>query len=129
VYSLIVLGILWKRVNSKAAIVTLFSGLLIAALRITAEISKDALSGIAYSFATINFAHMAIFMFLFSLIICIATSLLNTAPDYATIKGLAFGTLTKAQIQETKASFTWIDIVLSVLLIGVVVAVLAYFTG
>ena len=28
------LGILWKRVNSKAAIITLFSGLIIAALRI-----------------------------------------------------------------------------------------------
>ncbi len=124
-----VLGILWKRVNSKAAIVTLFSGLFIAALRITAEISKDALSGIAYSFATINFAHMAIFMFLFAIVVCITTTFVTTAPDYTTIKGLAFGTLTKVQTQETKASFTWIDVLLSVLLISVVVAVLAYFTG
>ena len=124
-----VLGILWKRVNAKAAIVTLFSGLVVAALRIAAEIGKESLSGFAHTFATINFAHMAIFMFIFSVVICIVTSLATTAPDYSTIKGLAFGTLTEAQKQETKASFTWLDVLLSVLLVIVIVTVLMYFTG
>ncbi|WP_411030277.1 sodium:solute symporter [Spongiimicrobium sp. 3-5] len=124
-----VLGILWKRVNSQAAIITLFSGLVIAALRIAAEIGKEGLSGIAYEFATINFAHMAIFMFIFSVVVCISTSLATTAPDYATIKGLAFGTLTKEQVAETKNSFTWVDVILSVLLVIVVISVLLYFTG
>lgn len=124
-----VLGILWKRVNSTAAIVTLFSGLIVAALRITAEIQINDLSGIAYEFATINFAHMAIFMFIFSVIVCVGTSLATAAPDYATIKGLAFGTLTQEQKEEVVGSYTWIDILLSVMLVIVVVAVLTYFTG
>ena len=124
-----VLGILWKRVNSQAAIVTLFSGLLVAALRIAAEIGKEDLSGIAYEFATINFSHMAIFMFLFSVVVCVGTSLVTAAPNYDMIKGLAFGTLTEEQKQETKNSFTWVDVVLSFVLILVVVSVLAYFTG
>ncbi len=124
-----ILGIIWKRVNSKAAIVTLFSGLVVAALRIAAEIGKDSLSGFAYEFATINFAHMAIFMFVFSIIVCVSTSLLTAPPNYQTIKGLAFGTLTDVQKQEAKDSFTWADVILSVLLVVVVVAVLTYFTG
>ena len=124
-----VLGILWKRVNAQAAIATLFSGLVVAALRIVAEIGKESLSGLAYTFATINFAHMAIFMFLFSVVICIGTSLLTMAPDYSAIKGLAFGTLTEAQKKETRESFSKADFLFSMLLVVVIVTVLVYFKG
>ncbi|WP_430966518.1 sodium:solute symporter [Spongiimicrobium sp. 2-473A-2-J] len=123
------LGILWKRVNAKAAIVTLFSGLIVAALRIVAEINVDSLSGFLHDFATINFAHMAIFMFVFSTLVCVGVSALTTAPNYARIKGLAFGTLTEEQRQQDKESFDSIDIVLSVALVAVIVMVLTYFTG
>jgi SSS family solute:Na+ symporter len=124
-----VLGILWKRVNSQAAIITLFSGLGVAALRIIAEIYVADLSGVLYSFATINFAHMAIFMFIFSIFVCISVSLATTAPDYATIKGLAFGTLSDADKKLNKESITKVDVVLSGLLIVIVISVLTYFTG
>jgi solute:Na+ symporter, SSS family len=124
-----VLGILWKRVNAKAAIVTLMSGLLVAALRIGAELSVDSLSGMALTFATINFAHMAIFMFIFSVIVCVTVSLVSVAPNYELIKGLAFGTLSEEQKLENKNSFDTIDVVLSVLLVIVVIAILTYFTG
>ncbi|TRZ42504.1 sodium:solute symporter [Robertkochia solimangrovi] len=136
-----VLGILWKRVNSKAAIVTLFAGLIVAALRIGAELyytpeithfketGEHLLSGIGYRFAVINFANMAIFMCLFSIFLCIAITLLTEAPNYKKIQGLAFGTLTEEQKQSGKDSFTWIDIAASLILIGVVVTILTYFTG
>ena len=51
-------------------------------------------AGFMYAFATINFAHMAIFMFLFSVALCITVTLLTNPPDYARISGLSFGTLT-----------------------------------
>ncbi len=123
------LGVLWKRVNSKAAIVTLFSGLIVAALRITAEIFKDDLSGIAYQFAIINFAHMAIFMFIFSVVICITVSLFTNPPSYAAIAGLSLGTLTKEHKLENKESITLSDIILSVLLVLIVITILSYFVG
>jgi len=123
------LGILWKRTNAKAAIVTLFTGLLMAVLRIVAEIYQDSLSGIVYQFATINFAHMAIFMFVISVVVCILTSIATNAPNYATIKGLAFGTLSAEDNLIRKNSFTKVDVLMSLVLIAVVVFVLAYFTG
>lgn len=123
------LGVIWKRVNSKAAIVTLFSGLLMAALRILAEIYQTDLSGVFLTFATINFAHMAIFMFILSVIICISVSLATNPPDYTLIKGLSFGTLSAQDKQLNKESISTIDVVLSVFLIVVVVLVLSYFTG
>ncbi|PWL37684.1 Na+/glucose cotransporter [Flagellimonas aquimarina] len=123
------LGVIWKRVNSKAAIVTLFSGLIVAALRILAEIYQTNLSGVLLSFATINFAHMAIFMFILSVVICISVSLATNPPEYSLIKGLSFGTLSAQDKQLNKESITTIDILLSVILIVIVVLVLSYFTG
>lgn len=124
-----ILGIIWKRVNAKAAIVTLISGLVIAALRIAAEINIDSLSGLAYAFAQINFAHMAIFMFIFSVVVCISVSLTSTAPNYDTIRGLAFGTLTEEQKIETKGSYDKIDVIFSIVLVIIIISVLTYFTG
>ena len=136
-----VLGILWKRVNAKGAIVTLFSGLVVAALRIAAELYySDAIasyketgehvsSGIGYQFAAINFANMAIFMCLFSVIVCVVVSLATAAPEYARIRGLAFGTLTEEDKRLQKDSFNWIDVTLSFILLVVVITILTYFTG
>ncbi|UJH68515.1 sodium:solute symporter [Allomuricauda sp. SCSIO 65647] len=123
------LGIIWKRVNSKAAIFTLFFGLIVAAVRILAEIYQTHLTGLALTFATINFAHMAIFMFIFSIITCITVSLATNPPNYATIQGLSFGTLREQDKVVNKQSISTIDIALSVLLLIVVISVLCYFTG
>ncbi|NJB38021.1 sodium:solute symporter [Croceivirga sp. JEA036] len=123
------LGILWKRTNATAAIVTLFSGLGIAALRIVAEIYAQELSGFLKTFATINFAHMAIFMFVFSVMVCVGTSLVTNPPNYNIIKGLSLGTLTKEDKLLQENSFTKMDVALSVLLIVMVIIILIYFTG
>ncbi len=135
VTAVFLLGIIWKRVNSEAAITTLLSGLGLLMLRLGSEIyyQKEILSGenidnIFYAFATINFAHMAIFMFLFSVIICITVSLAFSPPDYKRIIGLSFGTLTEEQKAEHQNSYDTIDILLSIVLIGLVIGILAYFT-
>ncbi|MDC1168370.1 sodium:solute symporter [Flavobacteriaceae bacterium] len=135
VTAVFLLGIIWKRVNSEAAITTLLSGLGLLMLRLGSEIyyQKEILSGenvdnIFYAFATINFAHMAIFMFLFSVIICITVSLAFSPPDYKRIIGLSFGTLTEEQKAEHQNSYDTIDILLSIVLIILVIGILAYFT-
>ncbi|MDO7172957.1 sodium:solute symporter [Mariniflexile sp. AS56] len=135
VTAVFLLGIIWKRVNSTAAITTLLSGLVLLILRLGSEIyyqpqilSGETVDGIAYAFATINFAHMAIFMFIFSVFVCISVSMLSQAPNYETIKGLAFGTLSEEQKAANKGSYDTIDVVLSVLLVFIVIGVLTYFT-
>ena len=136
VTAVFLLGIVWKRVNSTAAITTLLAGFVLLVIRLGSEIyfqpqitSGEAVAHALYDFATINFAHMAIFMFVFSVILCVSTSLFTTAPDYKTIVGLSFGTLTDEQKQAHKNSYDTIDVVLSVLLVFLVVGILCYFTG
>ena len=136
VTAVFLLGILWKRVTSDAAIATLICGLIILVLRLGSEIyfQEEILSGVIvpgaiFAFATINFAHMAIFMFIFSVLICVGVSLMSTLPNYSRIEGLSFGTMTHEMRHEFQSSFNRTDMILSIVLIGLVVSVLLYFTG
>ncbi len=141
VTTVFLLGIIWKRVNAKAAITTLLAGLGLLIIRLTSEIyfqpeishfketGELIGSGILYAFATINFAHMAIFMFIFSVILCISVSLATNPPNYQLIQGLSFGTLSEEDKKASKGSYDTIDVILSVLLIVMVIGVLSYFTG
>ena len=134
VTAVFLLGIIWKRVNAQAAISTLIAGLVLLVLRLSSEIyyQADISAGavhenLMYGFATINFAHMAIFMFLFSVALCISVSLATSPPDYKRISGLSFGTLTKEHKLENKGSYDTIDVVLSVVLVVIVIGILFYF--
>mgnify|MGYP003321929082 FL=1 len=136
VTAVFLLGIIWKRVTSDAAITTLISGLILLILRLGTEIyfqeeitSGIEVSGIAFAFATINFAHMAIFMFIFSVFLCVGVSMASAVPDYARIEGLSFGTMTAKMKQEFRESFNRTDLVLSAILVGMVISILLYFTG
>ena len=136
VTAVFLLGIIWKRVNSSAAITTLLAGFVLLVLRLGSEIfyqseisSNQVVSNLMYDFATINFAHMAIFMFIFSVILCVSVSLVTSPPDYKLIIGLSFGTLTDQQKQDQRNSYDKVDVFLSILLVILVIGVLCYFTG
>jgi len=136
VTAVFLLGIIWKRVNSQAAITTLLAGLALLMLRLSSEIyyqpqieTGETINSVLFYFATINFSHMAIFMFLFSVILCISVSILTRVPDYKTIIGLSFGTLTEKQKLENRNSYDKIDVILSIILVILVIGVLTYFTG
>ncbi len=124
-----VLGILWKRMNAQAAIATLFYGLISGTLRIILELMKDDLGGFGKWYATVNFSHFAIFNFLVCILVAVIVSLSTRAQDPATLKGLTLGTLTPEQRKANRESYTWVDILLSVVLVGIVISVLVYFTG
>ena len=136
VTAVFLLGIIWKRVNSQAAITTLLAGLVLLIMRLGSEIyyqseiiSNELVNSVWFTFATINFSHMAIFMFLFSVMLCISISLLTTAPNYKKIIGLSYGTLSEKQKLDNKNSYDRIDVVLSVLLVLLVIGILSYFTS
>jgi SSS family solute:Na+ symporter len=134
VTAVFLLGIIWKRVNSQAAITTLLAGLVLLIMRLGSEIyyqseiiSNELVNSVWFTFATINFSHMAIFMFVFSVMLCISISLLTTAPNYKKIIGLSYGTLSEKQKLDNENSYERIDVVLSVLLVLLVIGILSYF--
>ncbi len=131
VTTVFLLGIIWKRVNAQAAIVTLFSGLFLLILRLGSEIATNEgiiESGFLYDFASVNFSYMAIWMFIFSVALCISTSLLTSEPDYKKIQGLSYGTLTSSDRISSEKSYTTIDVVLSIVLVLIVIGILIFFS-
>jgi len=134
VTAVFLLGILWKRINAQASIVTLSAGLVLLIVRLSSEIyfQSEISSGIVvdsvfFEFATINFSHMAIFIFVFSALLCVTVSILTDKPDYSRIKGLSFGTTTREMISKEK-SYTNFDIIFSVLLVLLVIGILVFFS-
>ena len=134
VTAVFLLGILWKRINAQASIVTLSAGLVLLIVRLSSEIyfQSEISSGIVvdsvfFEFATINFSHMAIFIFVFSALLCVTVSILTDEPDYSRIKGLSFGTTTREMISKEK-SHTNFDIIFSVLLVLLVIGILVFFS-
>ena len=136
VTAVFLLGIIWKRVNAEAAITTLLAGLILLILRLGSEIyyqpmiaSGELVDNFMFAFATVNFSHMAILMFIFSVLLCITVSILTSPPDYSKISGLSYGTLTVNHRKENSESYDTVDVILSIVLIIIVVSVLSYFTA
>jgi len=125
------LGIFSSRINNKGALVTLFSGLLIAAIRLTLEVLKSDSwdqNGILYQLADMNFLKFSTFFFLYCVAVAIVVSLLSPKQSEAQLEGLTFATITEEQKAKEAGSFSWVDIVASLFVVAVVAWVMLYFS-
>ena len=94
-----ILGIFWKRANATGAITTLGVGAVLGASRFMLEImvkSGTTLGSFEW-FATMNFLHFAVFLFVVSVGVLVVTSLATPAPDSNQISGLTLATASEMQ--------------------------------
>ncbi len=125
------LGIFYKRINSKGALTTLIVGLIVAFLRIGLELVSDSLTvgSVLHTIGEVNFLTFAAWFFLFSVLLCVGVSFCYPAPSPEQIQGLTYGSLTEEQKIANRASYNVWDIVFSLLVIGIVAYVMVTFTG
>jgi SSS family solute:Na+ symporter len=125
------LGIFSKRINSQGAMATLVGGLIVAIVRLAAEIGKNNLEpgSLLHTFGTVNFLTFAAWFFLFCVIVCVLVSLVTRPPAPEQIQGLTYSTLSPEQKAANRASYNWVDIAFSLLVIAVVAYVMISFTG
>jgi SSS family solute:Na+ symporter len=125
------LGIFYKRINSRGALVTLIAGMAIAFIRIGLELAIKSLEPgtILHTIGSINFLSFAAWFFLFCVILCLVVSWLTPAPAESQIQGLTFGTLNAEQKDSNRASYNVWDIVLSLAVIAIVAFVMVSFAG
>jgi solute:Na+ symporter, SSS family len=136
-----VLGILWPRLNASGAITSLLTGFVLGATRFVLELADKGspfTSGVARWILDMNFLHYAIFMFVVCSLVLIVVSMMTPAPDRRQLAGLTFATVDDkidttvvGQPQRKPAHETpterWINVVVSLLLVGTVVGLWAYF--
>ncbi|GAA4399416.1 sodium:solute symporter [Nibrella viscosa] len=125
------LGIFFKRINSQGAMATLLIGLLVAAVRLVSELSRNSMdpNSFFYTFGSINFLTFAAWFFLFCVILCVTVSMLTPAPTADQVRGLTFGSLSEEQKAANRATYSAVDIIGSLVVIAIVVLVMVSFTG
>jgi solute:Na+ symporter, SSS family len=123
------LGIFYKRINSRGAMTTLIVGLAVVFLRLGLELGRDSLEqgSFFHSFGTMNFLTFSSWFFLFSILLCLGSSMLSPAPSEAQLQGLTFSTLSEEQKTANRASYNVWDIVFSLLVIAIVAFVMISF--
>jgi SSS family solute:Na+ symporter len=122
------LGLFYKRINSKGAMTVLVGGAIIGALRIFLELNKSSLSGFLYDFANLNFLYFCIALFVFSVVVLVGVSLLTEKPSEEQIRGLTFATTVAEDRAKTRASYNKTDIVLSLIVVVLIVMIFMYFS-
>ena len=124
------LGLFWKRLNAQGAIASLAVGFVLGMGRLVAELNKDSLSGLLYTFADINFMHVAIFLFLICAAVLVAVSLWFPPPSEQRVAGLTWSRAGNAELlAESDPAKRRLDRTLSVVLVLIVAAVMVYFSG
>lgn len=118
------LGLFIKRINGAGALAALFGGFILGVLRLVLEMNKDSLDGFLLTYATINFLHFAVFLFVFCSALLIAVSLMTKEPDYEKIKEVTYDWSSKIiMTPETKR-----DLGLSILLLVIIAVIWSYFS-
>jgi len=119
-----------SRINSKGALATLFSGLAIAAIRLTLEVFKDSLdvNSISYAIADMNFLKFSSFFFLYCVAVTVLVSMVTERPSLDRLGGITFSTLSEEQKASNRASYNWLDIIASIFIIAIVIFVMIYFS-
>jgi len=119
------LGIFYRRLNAQGAMAALLSGFVLGATRFILELNKTSLTEgtLLYDFATINFLHIAIFLFVICSTILIIVSLMTPAPDLAQIEGITYDRNVKTASEGKK-----LDTLLTVILLVIIIALWIYFS-
>ncbi|MEO9967275.1 MAG: sodium:solute symporter [Reichenbachiella sp.] len=114
------LGIFFKRLNSKGAMASMVTGFVLGIARLIGEVNKEQLQGAFFYFCDINYLHFAIFLFVICVAILILVSLLTNSPDYKKINDVTFNRLSMVDTRQ--------DLVLSGILVCIIASIWIYFS-
>ena len=118
IVAVFVTGLLWKRMNGRGAVWGLGLGFALGMLKLTLN---------SFGVVTIpDFYYSGLLLFT-SFIIIVIASLSAPAPQPARIESLTFATLGEDFKRENRASWNKMDVIGSAIVIGLVIAIYAYF--
>jgi len=115
----LILGVSWKRINGPGAFWALLSGAILGVVRlvyvtIEGDAMKDKLNPFGNAFFYMNFYHFSIVLWVFSMIVCIAVSLMTPPPSEDAMR-YTIDWATVFKLDETEVNKpTWINVIVLV---------------
>jgi SSS family solute:Na+ symporter len=130
------LGVFFKRLNAKGCLWALITGFILGILRLAVDTPVKLIQGFQYpegSFLwivnNIFFQYYSMIILLVSAGVMVVVSHMSAAPDYGKIGGLTYATRTEKDKRASRASWTAIDVVLTLIVLALILAAYLYFVG
>jgi solute:Na+ symporter, SSS family len=128
-------GVFNKRLNAKGCLAALGVGIALGLFRLGVDTPVKLFDGFAYTegsfFWIVNnifFQYYSIIMLIACAVVMVVVSYMTEAPSYDKISGLTYGTITAEHKKETRSSWSAIDLIASVALIVIIIAIYLYFS-
>jgi len=128
-------GVFMKRLNGTGCLATLLVGFGMGLFRLAVD-TPVKLMGTTYTEGSflwivnnIFFQYYSLLITVICIIVFIAVSYATKKPDYAKIGGLTYSTLTDEDRKASRASWNMKDVLLSVLMMAIILAIYLYFRG
>jgi len=130
------LGIFYKRLNKQGCLAALIIGFALGLFRLAVDTPVALMDGFAYTEGSflwvVNntfFQYYSLLIFVVCIVAMVGVSYMTDAPTYDHIRGLTYGTLTEKQRTETRSSWNWKDVAISVLVVLLILLAYVTFTG
>jgi SSS family solute:Na+ symporter len=138
------LGVFWKRLNAPGCLAALIVGFIMGVFRLAVDTPvklkmfgvDEAGNAIEYAEGSflwivnhIYFQYYGLLIFLVSVLAMVVVSYMTAAPSETQIQGLTYGTRTEQQKHESRASWSALDVIISVVVMGAIIAAYIYFRG
>jgi SSS family solute:Na+ symporter len=107
---------------------SLIAGFILGVARLLAELNKDGLTGWMQTYATINFLHFAVLLFVICTAILVGVSLVTAPPPPEKVEGITFDTTQRSTEGPRGPRWRRTDMILSVFLALCVGAIWLYFS-
>jgi len=128
-------GVFMKRLNGPGCLATLLTGFAMGLIRLIIDTPVKMMhttyteGSFLWIMNNIFFQYYSLLITIVCIIVFFVVSYATKPPEYSKISGLTFSTLSEADRAETRASWNWKDVILSVLLVALIIAIYTYFTG
>jgi len=130
------LGVFYKRLNKEGCLSALGVGFALGLFRLAVDTPVALSDNFSYTegsflwiISNTFFQYYSLGIFLICIVVMVAVSLATAPPPYEKLSGLTYGTLTEEDRAESRASWTWVDVATSGLVLALIGAAYLYFTG
>lgn len=129
------LGLFFKRINGKGAVAGLVIGFVAGMSKLTiqalvggGDLAVITSPGWLVYIGQYNFLFATGWLLLISIVAIVGVSLATAPPDYERIAGLTYATATPEQKKERRESWGTIDVLITVVVLGLVLGLYVYFS-